>query len=169
MQEMVDPVTRLGNSLTKEVAILDGPSQDTSTNIFEFNPPSSTSNEPSQYSDQHPTGPVKVVTLRQALTNKIVELQEKWDVSQVPINLQDYMLHQLFRSLQKEPNVFEDGRFDYGALPIGRLLTLVGLEHELIRGLSLPTSWKQLHNLYRELGLVAQKVVIVHSVYISTT
>jgi hypothetical protein len=98
---------------------------------------------------------MKVVTLRQALTNKIVELQEKWDVSQVPINLQDYMLHQLFGSLQKKPNVFEDGRLDYGALPIGRLLTLIGLKPELIRGFSLPTSWKQLHNLYRELGLVA--------------
>ncbi len=155
MQEMVDPVARLGNTLIEEVAILDGPSQDTSTNIFEFSPPSSTSNEPSQCSDQHPTGPIKVVTLRQALTNKIVELQEKWDVSQVPINLQDYMLHQLFGSLQEEPNVFEDGRLDYGAMPIGRLLTLVGLEPELIRGFSLPTSWKQLHNLYRELGLVA--------------
>jgi hypothetical protein len=34
------------------------------------------------------------VTLRQALTNKVVELQEKWDVSQVPVNLQDYILHQ---------------------------------------------------------------------------
>jgi hypothetical protein len=89
MQEMVDPVARLGNTLIEEVVILDGPSQDTSTNIFEFNPPSSTFSEPSQCSDQHPTGPVKVVTLRQALTNKIVELQEKWDVSQVPINLQD--------------------------------------------------------------------------------
>jgi hypothetical protein len=99
MQEMVDPVARLGNPLVEEVAILDGPSQDTSTNIFESSPPSSTSREPSQCSDQHPIGPVKVVTFRQALTNKIVELQEKWDVSQVPINLQDYMLHQLFGSL----------------------------------------------------------------------
>jgi len=72
----------------------------------------------------------------------------------VPINLQDDMLHQLFGSLQEEPNVFEDGRLDYGALPIGRLLTLVGLKLELIRGFSLLTSWKQLHNLYRELGLV---------------
>ncbi len=155
MQKMVDPVARLGNPLVEEVAILDGPSQDTSTNIFEFSPPSSTSREPSQCSDQHLVGPVKVVTFKQALTNKIVELQEKWDVSQVPINLQDYMLHQLFGSLQEEPNVFEDGRLDYGALPIGRLLIVVGLEPELIRGFSLPTSWKQLHNLYRELGLVA--------------
>jgi hypothetical protein len=73
----------------------------------------------------------------------------------VSINLQDDMLHQLFGSLQEEPNVFEDGRLDYGALPIGRLLTLVGLELELIRGFSLLTSWEQLHNLYRELGLVA--------------
>jgi hypothetical protein len=152
---MVDPVARLGNPLVEEVVILDGPSQDTSTNISEFTPPSSTSREPSQCSDQHPAGPVEVVTLRQALTNKIVELQEKWDESQVPINLQDYMLHKLFGSLQEEPNVFEDGRLDYGALPIGRLLTLVGLEPELIRGFSLPTSWKQLQNLYRELGLVA--------------
>ncbi len=45
----------------------------------------------------------------------------------MPINLQDYMLHPLFGSLQKEPNVFEDARLYYGALPIGRLLTLVGL------------------------------------------
>jgi len=67
------------------------------------------------------------------------------------------MLHQLFGSLQKEPNVLEDGRLDYGALPIGRLLTLVGLKPELIRGFSLPTSWKQFHNLYRDLGLVATK------------
>ncbi len=146
MQEMVDPVARHGNHLVEKVVILDGPSQDTSTNIVEFNPPSSTSREPSQCSDRHPTCPVKVVTLRQALTNKIVELQEKWDVSQMPINLQDFMLHQLFGSLQEEPNVFEDGRLDYGALPIGRLLTLVGLEPGLIRGFSLPTSWKQLHN-----------------------
>ncbi len=73
------------------------------------------------------------------------------------INLQDYMLHQLFGSLQKEPDVLEDGRFDYGALPIGRLLTLVGLKFELIRGFSLPTSWKQLHYLYRQLGLVTTK------------
>jgi hypothetical protein len=94
MQEMVDPIARLGDTLTKEVAILDGPSQDTSTNVFEFSPPSSTSSKPSQCNDQHPTGPVKVVTLRQTLTNKAMELQEKWDVSQVPINLQDYMLHQ---------------------------------------------------------------------------
>jgi len=121
------------------------PSQDTSTNIFESSPPSSTSREPSQCSDQHPVGPVKVVTFRQALTNKIVEPQEKWDVSQVPINLQDYMLHQLFGSLQEEPNVFEDGRLDYGALPIGTLLTLVGLKPELIRKFSLLISWKQLH------------------------
>jgi hypothetical protein len=97
MQEMVDPVARLGNPLVEEVAILD-----TSTNIFEFSPLSSTSKEPSQCSDQHPEGPIKVMTLRQALTNKIVELQEKWDVSQVPINLQDYMLHQLFGSLQED-------------------------------------------------------------------
>ncbi len=95
------------------------------------------------------------MTLKQALTNKIVELQEKWDVSQVPINLQDYMLHQLFGSLQKEPNALEDGKLDYGVLPIGRLLTLVGLKPKLIRGFSLPTSWKQPHNLYKELGLVA--------------
>jgi hypothetical protein len=95
------------------------------------------------------------VTLKQALTNKIVELQEKWDVSQVPINLQDYMLHQLFGSLQKEPNALEDGKLNYGVLPIGRLLTLVSLKPKLIRGFSLPTSWKQLHNLYKELGLVA--------------
>ncbi len=71
------------------------------------------------------------------------------------INLQDDMLHQLFGSLQEEPNVFEDGRLDYGALPIGKLLTLVGLELKLIRRFSLLTSWKQLHNLYKELGLVA--------------
>jgi len=82
----------------EEVAILDGPSQDASTNIFEFSPPSSTSREPSECSEQHPASPVKVVTLRQALTIKIVELQEKWAVSQVPTNLQDYMLHQLFGS-----------------------------------------------------------------------
>ncbi len=74
------------------------------------------------------------MTLKQALTNKIVELQEKWDVRQMPINLQDYMLHQLFGSSQEEPNVLEDGKLDYGALPIGTLLTLVGLEPELIRG-----------------------------------
>jgi hypothetical protein len=86
-----------------------------------------------------------------------VELQEKWDVSQVPINPQDYMLHQLFGLLQEEPNVFEDGRLDYGAMPIGRLLTRIGLEPELIKGFSLPTSWKQFHNLYKELGLVATK------------
>jgi hypothetical protein len=59
--------------LIEEVVVLDGPSQDTSTNIFEFSPPSSASNEPSKCSDQHPTGLDKVVTLRQALTNKIVE------------------------------------------------------------------------------------------------
>jgi hypothetical protein len=140
--------------LIEEVVILDGPSQNTSTNIFEFNPPSSTSGEPSKCSDQHPIGLVKVVTLRQVLTNKIVELQEKKDVNQVAINLKDYMLHQLFGSLQEESNVFEDGKLDYGALPIGRLLTLVGLEPKPIRRFSLPTSWKQLHNLYRELGLV---------------
>jgi len=46
MQEIVDPVTRLGNTLIEEVVILDGPSEDTSTTIFEFFPPSSTSNEP---------------------------------------------------------------------------------------------------------------------------
>jgi len=74
MQELVDLVARLGNPLVEEVAILDGPSQDTSTNIFEFNPPSSASREPSQCSDQHPIGPVRVVTFKQALTNKIVEL-----------------------------------------------------------------------------------------------
>jgi hypothetical protein len=109
MQEMVDPIARLGNTLTKEVVILDGPGKDTSTSVFEFSPPSSTSSEPTQCSGQHPTGQVKVVTLRQDLTNKVVEFQEKWDVSQVPINLQDYMLHQLFGSFQKEPNVLEDG------------------------------------------------------------
>jgi len=141
--------------LIEEVVILDEPSQDTSTNIFEFSPPSSTSREPSQCSDPHPTGPIKVVTLRQALTNKFVELQEKWDVNQVLINLQDYMLHQLFTSLHEELDVFEDGKLDYGALPIGKLLTLVGLELELIKRFSLPILWKQLHNLYRELGLVA--------------
>ncbi len=127
MQEMVDPIAKLGNTLTKEVGILDGLGQDTSTNIFEFSPPSSTSSEPSQFSDQHPTCPIKVMTLRQAFTNKIVEFREKWDVSQVPINLQDYMLHLLFGSLQNEPNVLKDGRLYYGALPIGRLLTPVGL------------------------------------------
>jgi hypothetical protein len=74
--------------------------------------------------------------------NKIMDLQEKWDVSQVPINLQDYMLHQLFGSLQEKPKCIKDGKFDYGALPIGRLLTLVGLEPKLIKGFSLPTSWK---------------------------
>jgi len=47
MQEMVDPITRLGDTLIEEVAILDGPGHDTSTNIFEFSPPSSTSNKPS--------------------------------------------------------------------------------------------------------------------------
>jgi len=47
MQEMVDRVARLENILTKDVTILDGPSQDTSTNIFEFSPPSSTFSKPS--------------------------------------------------------------------------------------------------------------------------
>jgi len=47
MQEVVDPVARLENTLTEEVTILDGPSQNTSTNIFEFSPPSSTFNKPS--------------------------------------------------------------------------------------------------------------------------
>jgi hypothetical protein len=41
---MVDLVTKLGNTLIEEVAILDGVGQNTSTNIFEFSPPSSTSN-----------------------------------------------------------------------------------------------------------------------------
>ncbi len=91
MQEMVDPITRLGDILTEKVVILDEPSQNTPTNIFEFSPLSSTSNEASQCNDQLPTCLVKVMTLKQALTNKVVELQEKWDVSQVPINLQDYM------------------------------------------------------------------------------
>jgi hypothetical protein len=36
-------------------------------------------------------------------------------------------------------------------------LTQVGLEPKLIMGFSLPTSWKQFHNLYKELGLVATK------------
>jgi hypothetical protein len=64
----------LGDTLTKEVVILDGSGQDTSTNVFEFSPPSSTSSEPNQCNDQHPTGQVQVVTLKQALTNKVVEL-----------------------------------------------------------------------------------------------
>ncbi len=75
MQEMADPVARLGNPLVEEVVILDGPSQDTSINIFEFSPPSSTSREPNQCSDQHLASLVRVVTFKQALTNKIVELQ----------------------------------------------------------------------------------------------
>jgi hypothetical protein len=59
--------------------------------------------------------------------------------------------------LQKEPNVFEDGKLDYGALLIGKLLTLVGLKPKLVKGFSLPTLWKQFHNLYKELGLVTTK------------
>jgi hypothetical protein len=86
-----------------------------------------------------------------------VELQENWDVSQVPINIQDYMLHWFFGSLQEESNVLKDGRLDYGALPISKLLTLIGLKLELIRWLSLPTSWKQIQQLYKELGLVETK------------
>jgi len=43
--------------------------------------------------DQHPMGQGKVTTLTKALTNKIVELQNKWDENHVPINLQNYMLH----------------------------------------------------------------------------
>jgi hypothetical protein len=97
------------------------------------------------------------MTLRQALTNKIVKIKKKWDVSQVPIDIQDYMLHWLFGSLQEEPNVLEDGKLDYGALTISRLLTLVGLKLELTRRFSLPTSWKQLQHLYKELGLVTTK------------
>jgi hypothetical protein len=50
MQEMVDLAVRLGDTLKEEV-ILDRLGQDTSTNIFEFNPPSSTSSEPSQWND----------------------------------------------------------------------------------------------------------------------
>jgi hypothetical protein len=74
MQEIIDPVVRLGDTLIEKVVILDGLGQDTSTNIFEFYPCSSTSNKPNQCIDQHPTDPIKVVTLRQALTNKIVVL-----------------------------------------------------------------------------------------------
>jgi hypothetical protein len=44
----------------------------------------------------------------------------------MPINLEDFMLHQLFGSLQKEPKILENRSVDYNALPIGRLLTLVG-------------------------------------------
>jgi hypothetical protein len=47
MQEIVDLVARLGDTLTEEVAIWDGPSKDTSTNIFELSPLSSTSSKPS--------------------------------------------------------------------------------------------------------------------------
>lgn len=43
--------------------------------------------------DQHPTSQGKVTTLTKALTNKIVELQNKWDENHVPINLQNYRLH----------------------------------------------------------------------------
>ncbi len=44
---------------------------------------------------------VMVMTLGQALTNKVVKFQEKWDASQMPINLQDYMLHPLFGSITR--------------------------------------------------------------------
>jgi len=47
MQEILDLVVRLGDTLTKEIIILDGLGYNTSTNIFEFSPPLSTSNKPS--------------------------------------------------------------------------------------------------------------------------
>jgi hypothetical protein len=56
--------------LIEEVAILDGPGQDTSTTIFEFCPPSSTSNEPNQCSERHSTCPIKVVTLKTSLNQQ---------------------------------------------------------------------------------------------------
>ncbi len=47
MQKTVDLVAKLENTLKEYVVILDGLGQDTSINIFEFNPLSSTSSEPS--------------------------------------------------------------------------------------------------------------------------
>jgi len=46
MQEILDLDARLGDTSTKEIVILDALGYDTSTNIFEFSPPLSTSNKP---------------------------------------------------------------------------------------------------------------------------
>jgi hypothetical protein len=60
----------------------------------------------------------------------------------MPINLEDFMLHQLFGSLQEEPKILENRSVDYNALPIGRLLTLVGCER--LKVIPLSISWKRL-------------------------
>jgi len=60
----------------------------------------------------------------------------------MPINIEDFMLHQLFGSLREESKILENRSVDYNALPIGRVLILVGSER--LRAVPLSISWKKL-------------------------
>jgi hypothetical protein len=60
----------------------------------------------------------------------------------MPINIEDFMLHQLVGSLQEEPKILENRSVDYNALLIGRVLILVSLERLKVVPLSI--SWKKL-------------------------
>ena len=98
----------------------------------------------------------QALTLNEAITCRIVELQIMWDETFIPIGVQDSMLHQLFGSLQQEPKVFEHGMIDYSELFLGRLLTIVGpqWQGDIGGGVVAPASWKQLRVFYKSLGLV---------------
>lgn len=56
--------------------------------------------------------------------------------------------------LSEEPHRSEAGILDYKDISVGRLLSLVGPDwNGDLDGFQAPTSWKQLKNIYKGLGM----------------
>ena len=89
-----------------------------------------------------------------ALMSQIIDLQILLDKSQVSIEAQGEIFKALFGSLSEEPHRSEAGILDYKDLSLGRLLSLVGPDwNGDLDGFQAPTSWKQLKNIYKGLGM----------------
>ena len=98
----------------------------------------------------------EALSLEQAISCQIIELQRMWDEAHIPTGLQGQMLERLFGSLEKQPNLHSSGKLDHTGLSLGKLLTLTGPDWKGELGeYDVPCSWSSLKNMYSYLGLVA--------------
>jgi len=113
---------------------------------------------PSTHDEAHaPSAPIshEALSLSDAILTQIVELQVLLDRSHVSIENQGKIMQSLFGASKKQPFVTEYGLIDHKDLSLGRLLTLAGPEwNGDLHGVQAPTSWKQMTNIFKGLGMV---------------
>lgn len=89
-----------------------------------------------------------------ALMNSLIDLQSILDKHHMPLDSQDEILRKLFKSTNEQSIVDKGETIDFGKLSLGQLLALKGPNwNGDINGFQVPTSYKQLQQIYKHLGM----------------